>query len=183
MLPALETAAATATGLERFRLPGFEPVFEDYERVSINCISWLGSDFASFGGEVGKDEELWLSCVKPAETARPNVMYGGFAVVHFAFQTQRARLESPPGSRVLHRYAALAGIPESDVVSVVSVPPVAEASPEPLFFGPRRRGMCHGMLIEPPPVSHVCPDRMLELIAHYKASQDGARHMANNGAT
>jgi len=169
VLPALETAAVN--GLERFRLPGFEPVFADYERVSINCISWLGSDFASFGGEVGKDEELWLSCTKPAESGRPNVMYGGFAVVHFAFQTQRAHLESP-GSRVLHRYAALAGIPESDVVSVVFIP-VAEASPEPLFFGSRRRGMRHGVHTEPP-ASHVCPDSILELIARYRAVNKGA---------
>ena len=176
VLPALETGAG---GLERVRLPGFEPVFEGYERVSINCISCLGSDFASFGGEVGKDEELWLSCTKPAESGRPNAMYGGFAVVHFAFQTQRAHLESP-GSRVLHRYAALAGIPESDV----SVPLEAKPEPEPEpFFGPRRRGrMCHCVSIEPP--APAIPGRMLELVARYKAAQDGARYTAaNNGAT
>lgn len=163
VLPALE--ATPPGGLERFRLPGFEPVFEGYERVSINCISWLGSDFASFGGEVGCDEELWLSCTRPAETERPNVMYGGFVVVHFAFHTQRAHLEAPD-SRVLHRYAALVGIPESDV----SVPLEAKPEPEPEpFFGPRRRGgMCHCMSIEPP--APAIPGRMLELVARYKTS-------------
>ena len=159
VLPALETTAVN--GLESFRLPGFEPVFADYERVSINCISWLGSDFASFGGEVGCDEELWLSCTKPAESGRPNAMFGGFVVVHFAFHTQRAHLESP-GSRVLHRYAALAGIPESDV----SVPLEATPEPEPEpFFGPRRRRGMACMLFPPPPPA--CPGRMLELVARY----------------
>jgi hypothetical protein len=192
VLPALETTK----GLERFRLPGFEPVFADYERVSINCISWLGSDFASFGGEVGCDEELWLSCTKPAESGRPNAMFGGFVVVHFAFHTQRAHLESR-GSRVLHRYAALAGIPESDII-FVETNPEPEPDPEPQIFGPRRRGMRH-CIIEPSPASSACPDRMLELIARYKASQDkasqdkasqdkaaqdGARYTAaNKGAT
>jgi hypothetical protein len=63
-------------------------------RVSINCISWFGSQFAQFGGIIGhQDEEYWLSVIAPRELGRVNAIYGGFVVVHFAFCTQRALLE------------------------------------------------------------------------------------------
>ena len=32
-------------------------VLRDYERCSINVISWLGSEFKKFNGDVGVDEE------------------------------------------------------------------------------------------------------------------------------
>ena len=103
-------AAASANGLlSQFRLPT-NPVFGDYERVSINCISWLGNDFASFGGEVGEDEEAWLSTVRPREIERPNCMFGGYACVHFAFHTQREHLENTCDGVHLSAYAELAGV-------------------------------------------------------------------------
>jgi hypothetical protein len=96
-------------GLSRFRLPT-NPVFSDYERVSINCISWLGEDFASFGGDVGQDEENWLSTVRAREIQRPNCMFGGYVCVHFAFHTQREHLENACDGVHLRAYAELAGV-------------------------------------------------------------------------
>lgn len=162
--------------LQSFRLPGFNPTFEGYERVSINCISWLGADFASFHGEVGPDEELWLSCTKPAESGRPNAMYGGFVVVHFAFHTQRLHLELSPDSDVLQRYAALVGIsevgdPEDDEVQV--------APPPQIVHRRRMMGIDPAPSVAPtvPPwelPGYALPDNMLELLNVYKT---------NNGAT
>ena len=65
-----------------------------YERVSINCISWLGEEFEKFSGLVGEDEEEWLSCDKPSSISKPNVIYGDFVVVHFAFYSQREKIEN-----------------------------------------------------------------------------------------
>jgi hypothetical protein len=75
-----------------------------YERVSINCICWLGADFAEFGGQVGTDEEVWLACVKPRESGRMNVIYGGACCVHYAFFTQRPGLDA---TGVLAEYQSL----------------------------------------------------------------------------
>jgi hypothetical protein len=71
------------------------------ERVSINCISWMGSDFAEFRGEVERDEEQFLSCDKPKRDGRINVIFGGFACVHYAFFTQRPHMD---GTDVLQKY-------------------------------------------------------------------------------
>ena len=74
--------------------PGVNWYLHLYERVSINCISWLGTDFAAFGGNVGADEEQWLSCDMPRILGRMNVIYGGYACVHYAFFTQRTHLDA-----------------------------------------------------------------------------------------
>lgn len=96
--------AALASGdLGGWRFPAW--TLRDYERASINCISWLGDDFAEFGGRVGNDEELWLSIEKPRELRRPNVIAGGKLCVHFAFYTQRPTLDP---TSILESYAALA---------------------------------------------------------------------------
>lgn len=76
----------------------------DYERVSINCISWLGSTFAAFKGAVGQDEEQWLSVVKPRELGAHNVIFGGAIVAHFAFYTQRRHMDD---TDILDQYRAL----------------------------------------------------------------------------
>jgi hypothetical protein len=65
-----------------------------YERVSINCISWLGEAFANFNGIVGHDEELWLSVDKPKELKRPNIITGNSMCSHFAFGPQREHLDN-----------------------------------------------------------------------------------------
>jgi hypothetical protein len=76
-----------------------------YERVSINCISWLGSEFAKFDGQVGRDEEHWLSEIKPRLIKKPNVIYGKPLCSHFSFQTQRQFLET--STDILNRYKNL----------------------------------------------------------------------------
>ena len=70
------------------------------ERVSINCISWIGSP-----GPVGQDEEQWLSVDYPASQGWKNVIHGGAICSHFAFFTQRDHLDA---TDLLARYAALA---------------------------------------------------------------------------
>jgi hypothetical protein len=79
-------------------------ILHEYERVSINCISWLGEEFEKFNGTVGFDEELWLTVTKPSELLKPNAIYGGFAVVHYAFHTQRNHIET---TDILSKYASL----------------------------------------------------------------------------
>ena len=66
----------------------------DYERVSINCILWMGKEFAEFGGIVGHDDEQWLACDKPRELGRMNAIFGGACCVHYAFFTQRPGLDA-----------------------------------------------------------------------------------------
>lgn len=86
-----------------------------YEHISINCICWLGSDFAEFGGEVREDDEVWLTMVHPADEGRPNVICGKSLVSHFAYWPQRSWLEK--NTNLLERYDALAR----------QLPPVAES--------------------------------------------------------
>lgn len=65
----------------------------DYERFSINVISWFGSDFAKFGGKVGRDEEHWLTVELPLVLEKHNCINGGALFSHFAFFGQRQHLE------------------------------------------------------------------------------------------
>jgi hypothetical protein len=69
-------------------------LLKNYERVSINCISWLGKTFASFGGHVETDEECWLACNKPRELQTPNVVFGEAVCSHFSFYTQRDYMDN-----------------------------------------------------------------------------------------
>jgi len=79
----------------------------DYERVSINCISWFGSEFAKFSGEVGVSEEHWVSCDKPSQIKKINCIFGGFVCVHYAFFPQREKLDA---SDILERYRKRIGL-------------------------------------------------------------------------
>ena len=92
--------------LYRFHFAGWNLYL--YERVSINCISWLGSNFASFGGAVGYDEELWLSVDKPRESQQMNFIFGGFVCVHYAFHPQRDHMDS---TDILNLYKERIGLP------------------------------------------------------------------------
>lgn len=64
-------------------------ILSEYQRVSINVISWLGSEFSNFNGEVGSDEEQWLSVDKPKMINKPNIIFGEKIFSHYAFFTQR----------------------------------------------------------------------------------------------
>lgn len=79
----------------------------NYERVSINVICWNGSTFNDFRGEVGMDEEQWLSVDKPREMQMPNKINGSSLFVHFAFHTQRPYLET---TELLNRYHTIANL-------------------------------------------------------------------------
>lgn len=81
-----------------------------YERVAINCIAWMGSDFSSFGGVIPHvDEELWLSCIKPRELSRPNMICGSSLVAHHAFYKHRPPhvVGNPIDLRILRAYKAI----------------------------------------------------------------------------
>ena len=87
--------------LNEFRLP-IKWVFYNYERVSINCISWFGSEFKKFHGIINHDdEEEWLTTIKPEELKMPCCMFGDYTCVHYAFCTQRAHLDN---TDILARY-------------------------------------------------------------------------------
>lgn len=66
------------------------------ERVSINVISWLGSEFLKFNGEIDSDEENYLACVLPGIRNKYNIIYGKFVSVHYAFGPQRASIDGDP---------------------------------------------------------------------------------------
>ena len=95
-----------------------------YERVSINCISWLGEEFEKLNVVVGIDEEQWLSVEAPKKFGRPNVIAGNTLFCHYAFYTQRPTLDSDPS--ILKRYAEIAGAFEA--VSKVRATDILTAS-------------------------------------------------------
>jgi hypothetical protein len=69
-------------------------IINNYDRCSINVISWLGEEFKKFNGDVGFDEEAWLSCDKPRQIQMPNIIFGDSLFVHYAFFTQRQYLDN-----------------------------------------------------------------------------------------
>lgn len=91
--------------LSSFRMPNWKLFYN--ERVSINAISWLGSEFAAFNGVVGEDEEPWLSVVKPKQLKRLNCIFGGYVVVHYAFSPQRPMLDKTNVLQLYHERTKL----------------------------------------------------------------------------
>lgn len=89
-----------------WRLPRWDLL--DYERHSINVISWLGSDAVRWAGEVGGDEEQYLSVVRPRQEERPCRIVDGPLFVHYAFYPQRLGVDNAPD--VLSGYRKLAGL-------------------------------------------------------------------------
>lgn len=75
-----------------------------FERFSINCVSWFGSEFAKFGGQVGTDDEDWLTMYYPRVINKFNVIYGGALCAHYAFHTQ---CEFVDHLNVLHKYSMI----------------------------------------------------------------------------
>jgi hypothetical protein len=76
----------------------------NFERCSINVISWLGKTFKKFNGEVGNAEEIWLSSDKPKELNMPNIIFGNSLFSHYAFSPQRPILQQ---TNILERYLKL----------------------------------------------------------------------------
>lgn len=86
--------------LSRFRINNWLLYY--YERVSINCISWRGDYFQSFGGEVDLDEEQFFACTKPARDNKFNIIYGDFLCIHYAFFPQREGVDND--TSIISRY-------------------------------------------------------------------------------
>lgn len=81
-----------------------DKILEKGKRISINGISWRGDTFAKFRGQVGRDEEKWLTVEAPPSWG-PVVVNGSAICVHFAFCTQRGHIDS---TDLLHKYSELA---------------------------------------------------------------------------
>ena len=82
----------------------FEPQLLAFNRFSINCISWLGREFAAFGGQIpcDADEEEWLTVVMPCRLNRLSCLFGQAIVSHFAYYPQREHLDK---TDLLEQYA------------------------------------------------------------------------------
>ena len=52
------------------------------EQISINCICWMGEDFAKFQGKVGSEDEKWLSSTFPREIGKLNCIAGDVTNCH-----------------------------------------------------------------------------------------------------
>lgn len=80
-----------------------------YQRYAINCIAWLGDDFAGFGGVVPHfDEEDWMCTIKAKELGRPNSICGRALVAHFAYFNHRK--PHCPGRGIDHRILRAYGL-------------------------------------------------------------------------
>jgi hypothetical protein len=78
--------------LKRFLFPNWQLL--QYERCSINCIAWFGSDNEVIRKMMGPEEEHSLATEIPRYLGRPNLIAGGSLVCHFAYYTQRDLLEA-----------------------------------------------------------------------------------------
>jgi hypothetical protein len=91
---------------KRFHFPDWK--LTNYERCSINCICWWGSDATTIANAVGQKEEHVLASRLPRRLARPNCIAGQALVAHFAYRPQRRELES--NTNLLAEYRRLAGL-------------------------------------------------------------------------
>lgn len=62
-------------------------------RFSINAILWFGDEMKKFSGCVPGDDEEFLSCIYPTKKGLSNAWNGDAIVAHFAFFTQREKLD------------------------------------------------------------------------------------------
>lgn len=62
-------------------------------RFSINAVLWFGREMARFGGLVPGDDEEFMSCIYPARHGMSNAWNGDAIAAHFAFFTQREKLD------------------------------------------------------------------------------------------
>ena len=82
----------------------FNSTLISLNRMSINCMSWMGDEFSKFDGSVTEEEEDFLTVIKPREMQKTNSICGNTIVSHFAFGTQRELLDR---SDLLQRYELL----------------------------------------------------------------------------
>ena len=62
-------------------------------RFSINSILWFGKDLKTFEGVVQGDDEEFLSCLKPTQLGKMNMVNGDCLIAHFSFAQQRWMLD------------------------------------------------------------------------------------------
>lgn len=70
-------------------------------RFSINCILWFGCEMKKINGVVPGDDEEFLSCIYPTRKGLSNCWNGDAVLSHFAFFTQRKKID---GERILEEY-------------------------------------------------------------------------------
>jgi len=90
--------------LSRYRFETWE--LKQFERFSINCMCWLGSDLAEPARRFCDDDEAWVTETLPRETGRTCCIVGDSLVAHFAYGPQRAGVEA--NTDYLARYKAIA---------------------------------------------------------------------------
>lgn len=73
-------------------------------RFSINAILWFGDEMEKFGGLVPGDDEEFLSCIYPTQYGMANAWNGDAIVAHFAFFTQREKLDR---AKILETYGEI----------------------------------------------------------------------------
>ncbi|QDT67647.1 hypothetical protein MalM25_05470 [Planctomycetes bacterium MalM25] len=83
--------------------------FDGVRRFSVNAICWRGEDMAPVAerGHNQIDEEEWLTQVLPARYGRPSQVCPGALFGHYAFYSQRKRLDLT-APELLDRYRRLA---------------------------------------------------------------------------
>lgn len=62
-------------------------------RFSINSIIWFGTDMKAINGEIMGDDEEYLSCIRPTQIGKCNLINGNCIIAHFAFAPQRRMLD------------------------------------------------------------------------------------------
>ncbi len=75
-------------------------------RFSINAILWFGNEMEKFAGLVPGDDEEFLSCIYPTKQGMANAWNGDVIATHFAFFTQREKLDN---QGVLEQYGEIVG--------------------------------------------------------------------------
>lgn len=73
-------------------------------RFSINAILWFGRDMRRIDGIVPGDDEEFLSCIYPTQIGAYNSWNGDTIMAHFAFFTQRAKLDD---AHILEQYGKI----------------------------------------------------------------------------
>jgi hypothetical protein len=93
--------------LDKFIIPDWQ--LSNFDRFSIGVFAAFGEELNKFGGVVDDSddigEEYWLSNTKPKQLNQPNIICGDTLFVHFAFHTQRNKLES--NTNLLQQYKEL----------------------------------------------------------------------------
>lgn len=78
---------------------------DDRELVSINSISWTGTDFATLAPTIINSDEFWINNYGPSVINKKSVIIGQPICVHYAFNPQKTHLDT---TNILNQYKKLA---------------------------------------------------------------------------